>query len=143
MNHLRNHSGIIKDKLKAQAALVKERNNQVQLKLQVKQIKVQSEFLQRQIQTLTIEKSNLQSNKTVLGKLNLQLVFGHMKTYSMLWISTTYCKTVNAFFDISWNRGDLWQMPFRVAPPQNIVLLLFSQWNKLQKELDGEQKTLY
>ncbi|XP_039897759.1 C-type lectin domain family 4 member M-like isoform X1 [Simochromis diagramma] len=66
MNHLRNHSGIIKDRLEAQAKLAKERTNHVQLKLQVKQLKVENDLLQRQIETLNAAKSNLQTNKTLL-----------------------------------------------------------------------------
>ncbi|XP_005916855.1 CD209 antigen-like protein E isoform X2 [Haplochromis burtoni] len=66
MNHLRNHSGIIKERLEAQAKLVKERTNHVQLKLQVKQMKVENDLLQRQIETLNAAKSNLQTNKTLL-----------------------------------------------------------------------------
>ncbi|XP_063353760.1 CD209 antigen-like protein E [Pelmatolapia mariae] len=66
MNHLRNHSGIIKERLEAQAKLVKERANHVQLKLQVKQMKVENDLLQRQIETLNAAKSNLQTNKTLL-----------------------------------------------------------------------------
>ncbi|XP_026008243.1 C-type lectin domain family 4 member M-like isoform X2 [Astatotilapia calliptera] len=66
MNHLRNHSGIIKERLEAQAKLVKERTNHVQLKLQVKQLKVENDLLQRQIETLNAAKSNLQTNKTLL-----------------------------------------------------------------------------
>uniref|UniRef100_I3KWC6 C-type lectin domain-containing protein n=1 Tax=Oreochromis niloticus TaxID=8128 RepID=I3KWC6_ORENI len=66
MNHLRNHSGIVKERLEAQAKLVKERANHVQLKLQVKQMKVENDLLQRQIETLNAAKSNLQTNKTLL-----------------------------------------------------------------------------
>ncbi|XP_004540730.3 C-type lectin domain family 10 member A-like [Maylandia zebra] len=66
MNHLRNHSGIVKERLEAQAKLVKERTNHVQLKLQVKQLKVENDLLQRQIETLNAAKSNLQTNKTLL-----------------------------------------------------------------------------
>lgn len=79
MNHLRNHSGIIKERLEAQAKLVKERTNHVQLKLQVKQLKVENDLLQRQIETLNAAKSNLQTNKTLLGKFNLQPVFVNMQ----------------------------------------------------------------
>lgn len=75
MNYLRNHSNIIRAKLEAQAALTKERTNHVQLKLQVKQQKTLTDSLQGQIETLHNEKTNLQSNKTVLGKTsNLSLV---------------------------------------------------------------------
>lgn len=79
MNHLRNHSGIIKERLEAQAKLVKDRTNHVQLKLQVKQLKVENDLLQRQIETLNAAKSNLQTNKTLLGKFNLQPVFVNMQ----------------------------------------------------------------
>lgn len=79
MNHLRNHSGIIKERLEAQAKLVKERTNHVQLKLQVKQLKVENDLLQRQIETLNAAKSNLQTNKTLLGKFNLQPIFVNMQ----------------------------------------------------------------
>lgn len=79
MNHLRNHSGIVKERLEAQAKLVKERANHVQLKLQVKQMKVENDLLQRQIETLNAAKSNLQTNKTLLGKFNVQPVFVNMQ----------------------------------------------------------------
>lgn len=79
MNHLRNHSGIIKERLEAQVKLVKERTNHVQLKLQVKQLKVENDLLQQQIETLNAAKSNLQTNKTLLGKFNLQPVFVNMQ----------------------------------------------------------------
>uniref|UniRef100_A0A3Q2VYE8 CD209 antigen-like protein E n=1 Tax=Haplochromis burtoni TaxID=8153 RepID=A0A3Q2VYE8_HAPBU len=87
MNHLRNHSGIIKERLEAQAKLVKERTNHVQLKLQVKQMKVENDLLQRQIETLNAAKSNLQTNKTLLGKFSLQPVFVNMQQ--------AYCEIVN------------------------------------------------
>lgn len=113
MNHLRNHSGIIKDRLEAQAKLVKERTNHVQLKLQVKQLKVENDLLQRQIETLNAAKSNLQTNKTLLGKFSLQPVFVNMQQavnlHGLLWDSKW-------LFDLSWNRGNLRQMPNRMAP---------------------------
>ncbi|XP_047467397.1 CD209 antigen-like protein B [Mugil cephalus] len=68
LNYLRNRSGIIQAKLDAQAKLVKERNNHVELKLQVKQKKALTDTLQRRIETLQIEKTSLQSNKTALEK---------------------------------------------------------------------------
>nr|XP_046269400.1 uncharacterized protein LOC124072218 [Scatophagus argus] len=66
MNYLRNSSDIIKAKEDAQAALVKESSNHVQLKLQVKQHRSLTDSLQGQIETLHKEKMNLQSNKTAL-----------------------------------------------------------------------------
>ncbi|XP_044023024.1 C-type lectin domain family 4 member M-like isoform X2 [Siniperca chuatsi] len=66
MNYLRNHSDIIRTKLEAQAAIAKERASHVQLKLQIKQQKTLTDSLQRQIETLHTEKTNLQSNKTTL-----------------------------------------------------------------------------
>ncbi|XP_026212316.1 CD209 antigen-like [Anabas testudineus] len=66
LNFLRNHSGIIKDKVKAQAALVRERANHLQLKMQVKQKKTITDGFQSKIETLKKEKIKLQSNKTSL-----------------------------------------------------------------------------
>lgn len=76
MNYLRNHSDIVRAKLEAQAALAKERANHVQLKLQMKQQKTLTDNLQGRIETLLSEKTNLQSNKSTLGKADFQPVFG-------------------------------------------------------------------
>lgn len=65
-NYLRNQSDIIRAKLEAQAALARERTNHVQLKLQVKQKKTSTDVLQKKIETLLTEKTNLQINKTTL-----------------------------------------------------------------------------
>ncbi|XP_040915996.1 C-type lectin domain family 7 member A-like [Toxotes jaculatrix] len=66
MNYLRNHSGIIRAKVEAEAALVRERASHLQLKLQVNQKKTLSDVLQKQIETLQTEKTNLKTNKTTL-----------------------------------------------------------------------------
>lgn len=73
MNHLRNHSDIIRAKLEAQAALVRERSSHAKLKLQVKQTMTLTDNLQKQIEALNTEKKNLHSNKTALGKTNFNL----------------------------------------------------------------------
>ncbi|XP_073339851.1 uncharacterized protein [Pagrus major] len=65
-NYLRNHSGINKAKLEAQTALVKERANHIQLKMQVKQQKALTDSFQGQIETLQAQRANLQTNKTTL-----------------------------------------------------------------------------
>ncbi|TDG98744.1 hypothetical protein EPR50_G00203930 [Perca flavescens] len=66
MNYLRNHSDIIRAKLEAQAQLAKERGSHRQLKLQVTQTKTLADHLQRQIETLQTERTDLQSNKTTI-----------------------------------------------------------------------------
>ncbi|XP_051240751.1 CD209 antigen-like protein E isoform X2 [Dicentrarchus labrax] len=66
MNYLRNHSGIIRAKLEAQAALAKQRASHVQVKMEVKQQQTLTDSLQRQIETLHTEKTNLLSEKTSL-----------------------------------------------------------------------------
>ena len=71
LNYLRNNSEIIKAKLEAEAALARERASQVQLKLQVKQQKTNTDILQSQIETLLTEKTKLIANKTSLGKTDL------------------------------------------------------------------------
>ncbi|XP_070699122.1 perlucin-like protein [Pempheris klunzingeri] len=63
MNYLRNHSGIIRAKLEAQAAVAKERASHVQLKLKVKQQRTLTDSIQGQIETLQTERVNLQSDK--------------------------------------------------------------------------------
>lgn len=67
LNYLRNQSDIIKDKMEAQMALVRERTSHLQLKLNVKQKKTITDGLQRKIETLLTEKTKLQTNKTSLG----------------------------------------------------------------------------
>lgn len=74
LNFLRNHSGIIKDKVKAQAALVRERANHLQLKMQVKQKKTITDAFQSKIETLKTEKIKLQGNKTSLGRTDFHSV---------------------------------------------------------------------
>lgn len=64
MNFLRNQSGIVRAKLEAQGALVKEQASHAQLKLQVNQQKTLTDGLQAQIETLHTVKANLQTNKT-------------------------------------------------------------------------------
>ncbi|KAM9708186.1 C-type lectin domain family 4 member G-like isoform 1-T1 [Menidia menidia] len=66
MNFLRNHSDVIKAKTEAQEALEKERQNHVQLKLQVMQKKAITDILQGKIEILQTEKINIQKNKTTL-----------------------------------------------------------------------------
>lgn len=95
MNYLRNHSDIIRAKLEAQAALAKERTNHVQLKLQVKQQKTLTDSLQGQIETLRNERTNLQSNKTTLGKSsNLFQYVSWLKWSNLLLQGNTCCKPV-------------------------------------------------
>ncbi|XP_074516563.1 oxidized low-density lipoprotein receptor 1-like isoform X1 [Sebastes fasciatus] len=67
MNFLHNnHSDIIRAKLEAQAEIARQRSSHQQLKLQMKQTITLTDSLQRQIETLYTEKTNLQSNKTTL-----------------------------------------------------------------------------
>ncbi|XP_061599041.1 C-type lectin domain family 4 member M-like isoform X2 [Cololabis saira] len=68
LNHFRNHSGIIRAKLNAESALMRERTNHLQMKLQIKQKKTVVDILQGKIEKLQIEKSSLHTNKTVLEK---------------------------------------------------------------------------
>lgn len=68
MNYLRNHSDIIRAKLEAQAAVVRERASNAQQRLEVNQQKIITDVVQRRIETLHAEKTNLQSNKITLGK---------------------------------------------------------------------------
>uniref|UniRef100_A0A3P8RPD4 C-type lectin domain-containing protein n=1 Tax=Amphiprion percula TaxID=161767 RepID=A0A3P8RPD4_AMPPE len=65
-NFLRNHSGIIKAKVEAQMALARESTSHLQLKLEVKQKKTITDGLQREIELLHREKTNLQTNRTSL-----------------------------------------------------------------------------
>ncbi|XP_042357099.1 C-type lectin domain family 12 member B-like isoform X2 [Plectropomus leopardus] len=66
MNHLRNHSDVIRAKLEAQAALSRERASHAKLKLQVKHRMTLTDSLQGRIEALNTDKKNLQSNKTTL-----------------------------------------------------------------------------
>ncbi|KAF7201907.1 C-type lectin domain family 4 member E [Nothobranchius furzeri] len=66
MKFLRNHTDIIRAKAEAEAALAKERAGYVQMKLEVKQKGIITDNLMKTIETLQAEKTNLQSNKTVL-----------------------------------------------------------------------------
>lgn len=70
MNYLRNYSHVIKAKVDAQADVQKLRANHVTLKMQVKEQRTMMDRLQGQIETLHKDKTNLQSNKTSLGKAN-------------------------------------------------------------------------
>ncbi|XP_034381238.1 CD209 antigen-like protein E [Cyclopterus lumpus] len=66
LNHLHNNSDIIKAKLEAEAQLVTQHDNHLQLKRQLKQIIIHTDRLQAQMETLQTEKTNLQSNKTAV-----------------------------------------------------------------------------
>ncbi|XP_053290721.1 CD209 antigen-like protein E isoform X1 [Pleuronectes platessa] len=67
LNYLRrDHSEMIRAKLESQAALVRERANQMHLMLQVKQQKIVMDVHQRNIETQEIQKANLKTNKTAL-----------------------------------------------------------------------------
>lgn len=74
MNHLRNISDIITAKEEAQAALAKERSSHLQLKQLIRQKKALNDMLQSQRETLYLEKSNLQANKSFLGEADLLFV---------------------------------------------------------------------
>jgi len=76
LNYLRNHSDVIRAKTEAQAALVTERANHLQLKLQVKQKMAITDILQGRIEILEIERANILTNRSTLGKTAQQLVFG-------------------------------------------------------------------
>ncbi|XP_060938991.1 macrophage mannose receptor 1-like [Limanda limanda] len=63
LNYLRsNHSEMIRAKLESQAALVRERANQMHLMLQIKQQKIVTDVHQRHIETIEIEKIFLNEN---------------------------------------------------------------------------------
>ncbi|XP_028251738.1 CD209 antigen-like protein A isoform X2 [Parambassis ranga] len=64
MNHLRNISDIIRAKEEAQAALATERSSHLKLKQLIRQKKALTDMLQSQLETLYVEKSNLQANKS-------------------------------------------------------------------------------
>ncbi|TNN56923.1 hypothetical protein EYF80_032913 [Liparis tanakae] len=66
MNHLHNNSDVIKAKLEAQAQLATQRGKHLHLKLQLKQMVTSTDALQAQMETLKIEKTHLQSNKTTV-----------------------------------------------------------------------------
>ncbi|XP_034432959.1 asialoglycoprotein receptor 1-like [Hippoglossus hippoglossus] len=67
LNYLRsNHSEMIRAKLESQAALVRERANQMHLVLQAKQQKIVVDVQQRHVETLETEKTNLKTNRTTL-----------------------------------------------------------------------------
>ncbi|XP_022606727.1 C-type lectin domain family 4 member G-like isoform X1 [Seriola dumerili] len=66
LNRLRNHSGIIRAKMEAHAALMKEHASHLYLKEQVQQKKTISDGLQLQIEALHTERTELKSNKTNL-----------------------------------------------------------------------------
>ncbi|XP_024860748.1 CD209 antigen-like protein E isoform X2 [Kryptolebias marmoratus] len=68
MNFLRNHTAIVKAKAEFQRALVKERADFVQIKQEVMQKKALTDSLEQRIRNLQAEKTNLQSNRTVLEK---------------------------------------------------------------------------
>lgn len=68
MNFLRNHTGIMKAKAEAQSALVKERADFARIKLEMTRNKATIDRLEKTIRALQAEKTNLQSNRTALGK---------------------------------------------------------------------------
>ncbi|XP_039992967.1 C-type lectin domain family 4 member M-like isoform X2 [Xiphias gladius] len=63
---LHNSSDIIRANLEAQAALKRERTSHLQLKLLVKHRKTVTDGLQRQMESLQTEKTNLKINRTTL-----------------------------------------------------------------------------
>lgn len=73
VNYLSNHNDIIRAKLETQAALARERTFHQELKMQLKQTKTVTDGLQRRIETLQTERTNLKANKTSLGKADAQL----------------------------------------------------------------------
>lgn len=75
LNYLRNQSDIIKDKMEAQMALVREQTIHLQIKLSVKQKKTITDGLQRKIEILQTEKTKLEINKTSLGTTDFHSVF--------------------------------------------------------------------
>lgn len=72
LNYYRNHSNYIGAKQKAQEALVKQRTDHLQLKLQLKQKKTFIDGLLGQIESLQVEKSNLKYKQAHLGKIDVQ-----------------------------------------------------------------------
>ncbi|XP_072221126.1 uncharacterized protein [Leuresthes tenuis] len=68
LKYLRNHSDVIRAKTEAQAALVKERTNHVQLKLQLKQKMAITDMLLGRIEILELEKANIQTNRSTLDE---------------------------------------------------------------------------
>ncbi|KAF0044431.1 hypothetical protein F2P81_003589 [Scophthalmus maximus] len=66
VNYLSNHNDIIRAKLETQAALARERTFHQELKMQLKQTKTVTDGLQRRIETLQTERTNLKANKTSL-----------------------------------------------------------------------------
>lgn len=75
MNFLRNHTGIMKAKAAAQAALVKERADAVQIKLEMAQKNALIDSFERRIQSLQAERTNLQSQRTTLGTFRIKFHF--------------------------------------------------------------------
>ncbi|KAG7237233.1 hypothetical protein INR49_032566 [Caranx melampygus] len=65
LNHFRNTSAIIRAKVEAQAALLKEQASHQQIKLQLKKLKTASDELQSQLETLDKENSALKSNQSI------------------------------------------------------------------------------
>lgn len=75
LRYLRNHSALIKAKLEAEAALVREQTSHMELKHQVKHLNTLTDDLQSRIETLQTEKTNLQNNKSAIGKADLLFSF--------------------------------------------------------------------
>lgn len=86
MNHLHNNSDVIKAKAEAQAQLATQRAKHLHLKRQLKQMVTRTDALQAQMETLKTEKTNLQSNKTTVGKTDFQTLFGgtHSSAFTMV-----------------------------------------------------------
>ncbi|XP_039993330.1 uncharacterized protein LOC120795454 [Xiphias gladius] len=71
---LHNSSDIIRANLEAQAALKRERTSHLQLKLLVKHRKTVTDGLQRQMESLQTEKTNLKINRTTLESRQTALI---------------------------------------------------------------------
>lgn len=93
LNYLRNQSGIVKEKMEAQMALVREQASHLQIKLSVKQKKTITDGLQRKIEMLQTEKTKLQTNKTSLGKRFPLCLQSHYTVYSSLENNNVNCFT--------------------------------------------------
>lgn len=107
LNHFRNTSAIIRAKVEAQAALLKERASHQQIKLQLNKLKTTSDDLQHQLETLDKEKSALKANQSIFGK-----VVSQPSAISEF----NFDRTVFLIFLIfSCNSGQLWQMPTKIS----------------------------
>lgn len=67
VNFYRNNSHIIKARLEAEKTAAKQRASSISARLEVKQQKVQTDNILKQIGVLKTEKTNLQSNTSALG----------------------------------------------------------------------------